>query len=441
MATKIQLRRDTATNWNTANPVLMEGELGIETDSNKAKIGDGTSAWKVLQYVPNLQKVEYADIDNLYNPLTDCGIYLVLLNEITCGILEVTATWGLNGVHQKLTGGFVLGGQYDGQDINSDAETPTMTASEQKVFVRSRALNSSVPSGEWSAWEELEDSASKALRQHGAVTELMEFRADGTEQMELVYNRLLDEDLGYSEENTITLTGASETSPGVMSAADKKKLDNTPGTFYFGDLINSGMQAGNAVDWSYFGNNITSYIMFRLALMVNSAFYARIKTPNASDGYTSTVPVTVCYSEGNSISVSIIYSDGGLRLYNLVIGSDGNVVEAHDENISQLLKQQPFVIDLSVIGGLQFGESTGSVSREYANDLNDAINSQRPIVGKYIDRLINLNATSNGSVILLTSFDSSNSATLPMRCSSYTFRIYMNTAAYERYGVSASIGS
>lgn len=441
MADRIMLRRDTAANWNTANPVLMEGELGIENDTNKMKIGNGTSAWESLPYVPNLQKVEYANIDNLYNPLTDVGVYLVQLADTTCGILEVTATWGLNGIHQKLSGSFVLGGQYEGQDINSEAETPVMTANEQKTFVRRRALSSGVPSGEWSKWEEFEDSASKALRQHGAVTELMEFRSDGTEQMELVYNRLLDEDLDYSDGHTITLPGASETSPGVMSAADKKKLDNTPGTFYFGDLINSGMQAGNAVDWSCFGNNITSYTMFRLALMVNSAFYARIKTPNASDGYTSIVPVTVCYNEEDFIEISIIYNDYGLHLYNLVIGSDGNVVEAHNENISQLLKQQPFVVDLSVIGGLQFGESTGSVDREYANDLNDAINSQRPIIGKYIDRLINLNATSNGSVILLTSFDSSNSATLPMRCSSYTFRIYMNTAAYERYGVSASIGS
>ena len=107
MATKIQFRRDTAANWNTANPVLMEGELGIETDANKAKIGDGTSAWKSLPYILNLQKVEYANIDNLYNPLTDCGIYLVQLNQVTCGILEVTATWGLNGIHQKLSGGAV----------------------------------------------------------------------------------------------------------------------------------------------------------------------------------------------------------------------------------------------------------------------------------------------------------------------------------------------
>ena len=45
MANRIQLRRDTAQNWANNNPVLFEGEIGIETDTRKIKIGNGTSAW------------------------------------------------------------------------------------------------------------------------------------------------------------------------------------------------------------------------------------------------------------------------------------------------------------------------------------------------------------------------------------------------------------
>jgi len=48
--TKIQLRRDTAANWTTTNPVLGAGELGFETDTTKFKIGDGTTAWASLNY-------------------------------------------------------------------------------------------------------------------------------------------------------------------------------------------------------------------------------------------------------------------------------------------------------------------------------------------------------------------------------------------------------
>lgn len=50
MANKIQLRRDTAVNWTTVNPVLSQGEPGVELDTNKWKIGNGTSTWSVLSY-------------------------------------------------------------------------------------------------------------------------------------------------------------------------------------------------------------------------------------------------------------------------------------------------------------------------------------------------------------------------------------------------------
>ena len=49
--TRILLRNDVATAWTTANPVLMKGEIGIETDTNKFKIGDGVKAWSALSYV------------------------------------------------------------------------------------------------------------------------------------------------------------------------------------------------------------------------------------------------------------------------------------------------------------------------------------------------------------------------------------------------------
>ncbi len=49
---QMQQRRDTAANWTSANPTLLSGELGYETDTNKFKIGNGTSAWSAIGYVP-----------------------------------------------------------------------------------------------------------------------------------------------------------------------------------------------------------------------------------------------------------------------------------------------------------------------------------------------------------------------------------------------------
>jgi hypothetical protein len=48
MALKIQLRRDLSTNWTTNNPLLLNGEIGIETDTLKFKIGNGTQRWNSL---------------------------------------------------------------------------------------------------------------------------------------------------------------------------------------------------------------------------------------------------------------------------------------------------------------------------------------------------------------------------------------------------------
>jgi hypothetical protein len=50
MAVQIQLRRDTAANWTSANPTLALGEFGMETDTMLYKIGDGATAWNSLSY-------------------------------------------------------------------------------------------------------------------------------------------------------------------------------------------------------------------------------------------------------------------------------------------------------------------------------------------------------------------------------------------------------
>lgn len=50
MAVQIQLRRSTASEWTAANPLLAQGEIGIELDTNKFKIGTGLTSWNNLSY-------------------------------------------------------------------------------------------------------------------------------------------------------------------------------------------------------------------------------------------------------------------------------------------------------------------------------------------------------------------------------------------------------
>ena len=51
MPVKIQLRRDLSSNWSSRNPILALGEPGFETDTNKLKLGDGTTPWDDLGYL------------------------------------------------------------------------------------------------------------------------------------------------------------------------------------------------------------------------------------------------------------------------------------------------------------------------------------------------------------------------------------------------------
>jgi hypothetical protein len=64
MATRMQQRRGTASQWVSSNegagPILNAGEIGWESDTNKFKIGDGVSSWSSLDY--------FADINSTVNP-------------------------------------------------------------------------------------------------------------------------------------------------------------------------------------------------------------------------------------------------------------------------------------------------------------------------------------------------------------------------------------
>jgi len=67
MAVNILLRRGTAAEWTASNPTLLEGEVGVETDSKKLKVGDGLTVWASLPYItltPTAAASLYATIAN-----------------------------------------------------------------------------------------------------------------------------------------------------------------------------------------------------------------------------------------------------------------------------------------------------------------------------------------------------------------------------------------
>ena len=75
--TRIQLRRGTSQALAAVNEVLLAGEICIETDTGKYKIGDGSTAWSSLEYAGGEAATSTEDnVLNYNNAGTHNSIYL-----------------------------------------------------------------------------------------------------------------------------------------------------------------------------------------------------------------------------------------------------------------------------------------------------------------------------------------------------------------------------
>ena len=50
MTVRIQLRRGSSSEWYFVNPVIADGEIALESDTHKYKVGDGVTRWNQLPY-------------------------------------------------------------------------------------------------------------------------------------------------------------------------------------------------------------------------------------------------------------------------------------------------------------------------------------------------------------------------------------------------------
>ena len=65
--TTFQVKRGTAARWEELNLILNPGEPGFETDTFKLKIGDGSTPWKELPYVNDVDISKYITIEDIIN--------------------------------------------------------------------------------------------------------------------------------------------------------------------------------------------------------------------------------------------------------------------------------------------------------------------------------------------------------------------------------------
>lgn len=106
MPVQIKLRRDTAANWLSVNPVLATGEPGLETDTRKVKYGDGVSPWSQLQY-----GVTQADAGSLTGTTLSSNVInssLTSVGILTDLTVSNTIKGSINGNAGTVNNGFYL---------------------------------------------------------------------------------------------------------------------------------------------------------------------------------------------------------------------------------------------------------------------------------------------------------------------------------------------
>jgi Major tropism determinant N-terminal domain len=110
MAIQIQYRNDTAANWTSANPILLSGEIGYETNTKLMKIGDGTTAWVSLAYFPSSASITSGAIsgvtinNSVIGGTTPAAGTFTTLNSTTGAVnATVGATTPTTGAFTKIT--------------------------------------------------------------------------------------------------------------------------------------------------------------------------------------------------------------------------------------------------------------------------------------------------------------------------------------------------
>ena len=96
MATKIQVRRDTSSNWTSTNPILAAGEIGFETNTGKFKIGNGSSVWSALDY--------FLDSSDLLAYLTTSVASTTYLTQASASTNYATKTYADNSILSVIDG-------------------------------------------------------------------------------------------------------------------------------------------------------------------------------------------------------------------------------------------------------------------------------------------------------------------------------------------------
>lgn len=230
ITTRIKNKVDTSSNWTTNNPVLLKGEIGFESDTGKWKIGDGSTKWASLAYTATNNSPTLA-----WNTTSTIG-------KVNGVELKVKLPSHPNTNQTVKTGSVTFGSSDAVEFVGSGATTITGDATNKKITISSTnttysnattsaaGLMSAADKTKLNGIAENANNYSHPRPSSGgamnASENLYKFTTDGYGHISSV-SAVTKSDitgLGIPAQDT-TYSAATTSAAGLMSAADKTKLD------------------------------------------------------------------------------------------------------------------------------------------------------------------------------------------------------------------------
>lgn len=229
--TQIQLRRDTAANWASVNPVLASGEPAFETDTGKFKIGNGTTAYNSLDYI---------GAGDLPDNITTQGNTFNGANQL----VQLDASGKLPAIDGSQLTNLPGGGSAPANMVTTDTEQ-TITA-KKTITINPTSSNTpaletdgSINIGSLNSNKQASFKVSRNTNDKGPLNALWSLNNQGRAVLSLVgSSNVTIADLSFDDTNVqfITQSGGSKT---------LATLDDIPSTSNFVDLTSAQTITGN----------------------------------------------------------------------------------------------------------------------------------------------------------------------------------------------------
>ena len=138
----MQFRRDTAANWTAYNPILLEGELGFELDTDQYKLGDGVHNWINLPYrgLPCVQQMGLSTTTPMSQKAVTEAVHSIV-DSASQSISDLDISDENGNVVARFSGGNFKTKNFDSSGVNAKLNTIEQGAEVNDVETKQQSIS------------------------------------------------------------------------------------------------------------------------------------------------------------------------------------------------------------------------------------------------------------------------------------------------------------